>query len=60
MAERRKIIDRRVNPPRQGLPFYYTRYTGDRRLIIQATQWNPWKEYDIDLITRCLTDNLVS
>jgi hypothetical protein len=43
MTERRKIKDRRVNPPRQGLPLYYQRYTGDRRLSVQAAQWNPWK-----------------
>jgi len=59
MEERRKMIDRRVNAPKQGLPFYYTRHTANRRQINQATGWNPWKEYDIDLITRCLTDNLM-
>ena len=31
MVERRKIGDRRVNPPRQGLPVYYTRHIADRR-----------------------------
>jgi hypothetical protein len=31
MKERRKRRDRRVNPPRQGLPPYYSRGTRDRR-----------------------------
>ncbi len=42
MTERRKIRDRRVNPPKQGLPLYYKRYTGDRRLSFQAAPWNSW------------------
>jgi hypothetical protein len=40
MVERRKMSDRRVNPPRQGLTFYYRRYTADRRQFIQAAQRN--------------------
>jgi hypothetical protein len=31
MEERRKFRDRRVNPPKPGLPFYYTRHIADRR-----------------------------
>jgi hypothetical protein len=33
MKERRKKIDRRVNPPRQGLPPYYSRGARDRRQL---------------------------
>lgn len=40
MVERRKIMDRRVNPPKQGLPFYYTRHIADRRAMAQRPQWN--------------------
>ena len=54
MTERRKIKDRRVNPPRQGLPLYYQRYTGDRRLSVQAAQWNPWEGTEADRTTRRL------
>lgn len=38
MVERRKIRDRRVNPPRQGLPLYYTRHIADRREPAYAAQ----------------------
>jgi hypothetical protein len=38
MVERRKIGDRRINPPRQGLPLYYTRHITDRRESAQ-TSW---------------------
>jgi hypothetical protein len=31
MKERRKTNDRRVKPPKQGLPPYYTRHTSARR-----------------------------
>lgn len=31
MKERRKLKDRRVKPPKQGLPSYYTRHISDRR-----------------------------
>jgi len=39
MVERRKIGDRRVNPPRHGLPFYYTRQIADRRESVLNTWW---------------------
>jgi hypothetical protein len=57
MEERRKIRDRRVNPPKESLPGYYTRRIADRRQSTLAPEWKHWTEYDIDLITRCLTDN---
>ena len=60
MVERRKIGERRVNPPKQGLPFYRTRHFADRRQNNRPTVKKHWTEYDIDLITRCLTDKLVS
>jgi hypothetical protein len=59
MVERRNIGDRRVNPSRQGLPFYCTRQIADRRQKSLAMPKKHWTEYDIDLITRCLTDKLV-
>ena len=31
MNDRRKTPDRRVKPPKQGLPAYYTRHMPDRR-----------------------------
>jgi hypothetical protein len=31
MKDRRKTADRRVKPPKQGLPAYYTRHTPERR-----------------------------
>jgi len=43
MEERRKMRDRRVNAPKQGLPFYYTRHIADRRHDNLATGWNHWK-----------------
>jgi hypothetical protein len=43
MTERRKIRERRVNPPKQGLPLYYQRYTADRRRSAQPASWNPWQ-----------------
>jgi hypothetical protein len=61
MLERRNIGDRRVNPSRQGLPFYCTRRRiADRRQNNLPTVSKHWTEYDIDLITRYLTDKLVS
>jgi hypothetical protein len=60
MVERREIRDRRVNPPKQGLPFYCTRHIADRRQNNLPRVSKHWTEYDIDLITRCLTDKLVS
>jgi hypothetical protein len=48
-----------MNPPEQVLPHYYTRNITDRRQINQSTQKKHWTEYDIGLITRCLTDNLI-
>jgi hypothetical protein len=44
MVERRKIGDRRVNPPRQGLPFYYTRHIADRRESVQTAWWTNHKD----------------
>gem|GEM_PF-5919630 len=44
MAERRKIGDRRVNPPRQGLPLYYTRHIADRRESVQTACWTNRKD----------------
>jgi hypothetical protein len=58
MEERRKTGERRVNSPGQGAPFYCTRQIADRRRNTQPTPKKHWSEYDIDLITRCLTDNL--
>ena len=52
MLERRNIGDRRVNPSRQGLPFYCTRQVADRRQKSLAMPKKHWTEYDIDLITR--------
>jgi hypothetical protein len=60
MVERRNIGDRRVNPSRQWLPFYSTCHIADRRQNNLPTVRKHWTEYDIDLITRCLTDKLVS
>ena len=40
MVERRKMRERRVFPPKQGLPLYYRRYTADRRLVVQTARWN--------------------
>jgi len=31
MKERRKLTDRRVKPPKQGLPAYYDRLASERR-----------------------------
>jgi len=44
MVERRKIGDRRVNPPRRGLPLYYTRQIADRRESVQTTWWTDRKD----------------
>jgi hypothetical protein len=54
--ERRRTGDRRVNIPKQWAPFYCTRQIMDRR---QNKPKKHWSEYDVDLITRCLTGNLV-
>jgi hypothetical protein len=59
MVERRKVGDRRINPTRQGLLFYCNRHMADRRQNNLPTVRKHWTEYDIDLITRCLTDKLV-
>ena len=60
MEERRKIGDRRVNTSMQGQLFYCTRHIQDRRQNNLAMPKKHWTEYDIDLITRCLTDKLDS
>ena len=59
MEERRKTGDRRVKTPRQGGSFYCTRQVADRGRNNLATLKKHWSEYDIDLITRCLTDDLL-
>jgi hypothetical protein len=58
MVERRETSDRRVNTPKQGLPFYCTRQITDRRQKKLTMPKKHWTEYDIELITRCLTDKL--
>ena len=60
MEERRKTGDRRINTPNEKLAFYCTRQITDRRHTRQPGARKHWTEYDIDLITRCLTDKLVS
>jgi hypothetical protein len=50
MIERRKADDRRVNPPMQGLPFYYTRQIADRRESVQTSWWTNRK--DVPRITQ--------
>jgi hypothetical protein len=60
MEERRKMSDRRVNPPKQGLPTYYTRHLADRRKNNLPAARKHWTEVDINLISRCLTENLGS
>lgn len=60
MVERRHIGDRRMDPSRQRLPIYCTRRIADRRQYNLPTVSKHWTEYDIDLITRCLTDKPVS
>jgi len=44
MEERRKFRDRRVNPPKQGLPFYYTRHIVDRRESASAARTESRKD----------------
>jgi hypothetical protein len=39
MKERRKIIDRRHEEPHEGYPYYYRRYTHDRRRINTSAKW---------------------
>jgi hypothetical protein len=58
MVERRSIGDRRVNPSGQWHPLDCTRRIADRRQNNLPAVSKHWTEYDIDLITRCLTDNL--
>jgi hypothetical protein len=58
MEERRKLRDRRVNAPRRSAPLHYARRIADRRQINLITPKKHWTEYDIELITRCLTSNL--
>jgi hypothetical protein len=60
MVERRKTGDRRVQTSMLGQPFYCTRQIGDRRQNNLPMPKKHWTEYDIDLITRCLTDKLDS
>jgi hypothetical protein len=62
MLERREIGDRRVNPSRQDQPFDFccTRHIEDRRQKNRPAVGKHWTEVDINPITRCLTDNLVS
>jgi hypothetical protein len=58
MEERRKIGERRVNTSRQGVPLFCARHIADRREENTPKPKKHWAEYDIDLITRCLTDKL--
>jgi hypothetical protein len=44
MVERWKIDDRRVNPPRPGLPLYYTSQISDRRESAQTSWWTNRKD----------------
>ena len=60
MEERRKTGDRRVNISKQGVPFHCTRHIADRRKKNTPRPKKHWTEYDVDLITRCLTDRLDS
>jgi hypothetical protein len=60
VREKRRISDRRVNSPKQGQSFYCRRHIADRRQNNLPTVRKHWTEYDIDLITRCLTDKLGS
>jgi hypothetical protein len=60
MVERRNIGDRRMDPSRQRQPIYCTSRIADRRQNNLPTVSKHWTEYDIDLITRYLTDKLVS
>jgi hypothetical protein len=60
MEERRKITDRRGDSPPRDLPFYRARNGTDRRQRNPRTVKKHWMDYDIGLITRCLTDNLGS
>ena len=59
MVERRNTGDRRVNSSRQWQPCYCIRRIADRRQNNPHPVSKHWTEYDIDLITRCLTDKLV-
>jgi len=60
MMERRKTGDRRTNTSKRRAPFYCTRLIADRRKKYTPRPKMHWTEYDIDLITRCLTDGLDS
>jgi hypothetical protein len=61
MDERRKIRDRRVNSRKECLMLYYACHITERRQANLATVWKKHRtEYDIDLITRCLTENAVT
>ena len=60
MMERRKTGERRVATPKRAAPFYCTRQIADRRKKDTARPKKHWTEYDIDLITHCLTDKLES
>jgi hypothetical protein len=60
MEERRKMSDRRVKAPEQHSPFYHARNIVDRRQKNRSTLKKHWTEYDVGLVTRCLTDNLIS
>lgn len=60
MEERRVMIDRRVTAPDQHLHSYRARSHTDRRKHNRSTIKKHWMDYDIGLITRCLTDNLIS
>jgi hypothetical protein len=60
MDEKRKTGERRLNTPNQERPFYCTRQLTDRRRRRRPMPEKHWSEHDIDLITHCLTDNMVT
>ena len=56
MQERRKIKERRVNAPKEGLPLYYARNRVDRRQSHRPTAASQSADFDIDLLASCLVD----
>ena len=58
MEERRKLGDRRTNTSKRRAPFECRRQIANRRKKYTPRPKKHWTEYDIDLITRCLTDGL--
>ena len=54
MQERRKIKERRVNAPKEGLPLYYARNSVDRRKSLQPKVEKQSEVNDFDLLTPSL------